>query len=239
MEIAFLYYKNQPLTMTSNQALKLVNVKKSFSQASQTIDVIKGVNLEIKKGELALLIGPSGSGKTTMLQISGLLDSPSSGEVFINNINTSNASDEVRTKIRRDNIGFVYQSHHLLPEFSALENAALPLLIQGKSKNESFKKAEEILKEIGLADRLNHKPSQLSGGQQQRVAIARAIITKPSLLLADEPTGNLDSEIAMKVFDLIKDLAKNHEIGCLVVTHNTELSKKSDKIFTIKDGALI
>ncbi len=225
--------------MISNKALQLRNVKKSFSQANQKIDIIKGVNLEIQKGELALLVGPSGAGKTTILQISGLLDSPSSGEVFINDINTSNASDEVRTKIRRDNIGFVYQSHHLLPEFSALENTSLPLLIQGKSKSESFKKAEEILKEIGLGDRLNHKPAQLSGGQQQRVAIARAVITKPSLLLADEPTGNLDSEIAIKVFDLIKDLAKNHNIGCLVVTHNHEFGKKSDKIFTIKDGALI
>lgn len=224
--------------MTNNQALELKNIRKNFLQANQELEIIKGINLEIKKGELALLIGPSGSGKTTILQISGLLDCPTSGEILVNGINASKASDEIRTKIRRENIGFVYQAHHLLPEFSAIENAALPLLIQGNNKDESFKRAEEILKEIGLADRLYHKPSELSGGQQQRVAIARAVITKPSLILADEPTGNLDSEIAIKVFDLIKDLAKAHNIGCLMVTHNLELGKKSDKIFSIKDGIL-
>lgn len=225
--------------MTNNKALQLIDVKKSFSQANQEIEIIKGVNLEIKKGELASLIGPSGAGKTTILQIAGLLDSPTSGQVFINDINATKSNDENRTKIRRENIGFVYQSHHLLPEFSALENTALPLLIQGKNKIEALKQAQEILQQVELADRLHHKPAQLSGGQQQRVAIARAVITKPSLILADEPTGNLDSEIANKVFDLIQTLVKKYNIGCLTVTHNEELAKKSDKIFKVKDGIVL
>jgi lipoprotein-releasing system ATP-binding protein len=218
--------------------LELENIKKSFSQANQKIEVLKGANLKIKKGQMASLIGPSGSGKTTILQIAGLLDTPNSGKILINGIDASKADDEVRTKIRKNHIGFVYQSHHLLPEFSALENAALPLLIQGKNKDEAFAAAKKILEEVGLEDRFDHKPSQLSGGQQQRVAIARALISKPSLILADEPTGNLDAEIAEKVFEILQRLVKTYEIGCLVVTHNLDLAQKSDKIFTIKNGAI-
>ena len=218
--------------------LELENIKKSFSQANQKIEVLKGANLKIKKGQMASLIGPSGSGKTTILQIAGLLDTPNSGKILINGIDASKADDEVRTKIRKNHIGFVYQSHHLLPEFSALENAALPLLIQGKNKDEAFAAAKKILEEVGLEDRFDHKPLQLSGGQQQRVAIARALISRPSLILADEPTGNLDAEIAAKVFEILQRLVKTYEIGCLVVTHNLDLAQKSDKIFTIKNGAI-
>ncbi len=218
--------------------LELENIKKSFSQANQKIEVLKGANLKIKKGQMASLIGPSGSGKTTILQIAGLLDTPNSGKILINGIDASKADDEVRTKIRKNHIGFVYQSHHLLPEFSALENAALPLLIQGKNKDEAFAAAKKILEEVELEDRFDHKPSQLSGGQQQRVAIARALISRPSLILADEPTGNLDAGIAAKVFEILQRLVKTYEIGCLVVTHNLDLAQKSDKIFTIKSGAI-
>jgi len=218
--------------------LELENIKKSFSQANQKIEVLKGANLKIKKGQMASLIGPSGSGKTTILQIAGLLDTPNSGKILINGIDASKADDEVRTKIRKNHIGFVYQSHHLLPEFSALENAALPLLIQGKNKDEAFAAAKKILEEVGLEDRFDHKPSQLSGGQQQRVAIARALISRPSLILADEPTGNLDAEIATKIFGILQELVKSYEIGCLVVTHNLDLAQKSDKIFTIKNGVI-
>ena len=218
--------------------LELENIKKSFSQANQKIEVLKGANLKIKKGQMASLIGPSGSGKTTILQIAGLLDTPNSGKILINGIDASKADDEVRTKIRKNHIGFVYQSHHLLPEFSALENAALPLLIQGKNTDEAFAAAKKILEEVGLEDRFDHKPSQLSGGQQQRVAIARALISRPSLILADEPTGNLDAGIAAKVFEILQRLVKTYEIGCLVVTHNLDLAQKSDKIFTIKSGAI-
>ncbi len=218
--------------------LKLVNVIKYFSQADQKIEVIKGADLEVKKGELVALIGPSGSGKTTLLQIAGLLDVASSGQILINNIDASKADDKTRTEIRKRHIGFVYQFHHLLPEFSALENVAMPLLIQGKSKDVAFAAATKILEEVGLSDRLNHKPAELSGGQQQRVALARAVVTKPSLILADEPTGNLDSEFAEKIFTLLQSLVKNYEIGCLVVTHNLELTKKADRVVSIRDGVI-
>jgi lipoprotein-releasing system ATP-binding protein len=218
--------------------LSLINVSKNFTQANQKISVLRDANLEIKKGELVALIGPSGSGKTTILQVAGLLDGASSGQVIINKIDASKADDKTRTLIRKNHIGFVYQFHHLLPEFSALENVALPLLIQNKDKKESLILAEKILQEVGLSDRLNHKPAELSGGQQQRVALARAIITKPSLILADEPTGNLDAELSQKVFDLLRQLVKNHQIGCLVVTHNLELAKKTDRVATIKNGMI-
>ena len=218
--------------------LNLLNVEKNFFQADQKIEVLKGLNLEIKKGELVALIGPSGSGKTTLLQIAGLLDSSTSGQVIINGIDASKSDDKARTEIRKNHIGFVYQFHHLLPEFSALENVALPLLIQGKSRKEAFALAEKILQEVDLSNRLNHKPAELSGGQQQRVAIARAAVTKPSLILADEPTGNLDSELSEKIFTLLKNLVKSHEIGCLVVTHNMELAKKADRIVGIRDGVI-
>ncbi len=214
--------------------LKIINVTKNLFQADQKITAIGDVNLEIKKGELVALTGPSGSGKTTLLQIAGLLDSPSSGEVWIGGIDASKADDKTRTELRKNHLGFVYQFHHLLPEFSALENAALPLLIQGKSRQEAFETAEKTLREVGLADRLNHKPAQLSGGQQQRVALARAIVGKPKLILADEPTGNLDSELSEKIFTLFRDLVKNYEIGCLVVTHNLELAKKADRVVSLK-----
>jgi lipoprotein-releasing system ATP-binding protein len=216
--------------------LKLLNIEKNFFQADQKIEVLKGINLEIKKGELVALIGPSGSGKTTLLQIAGLLDSATSGQILIGGIDSSKANDKTRTEIRKNHVGFVYQFHHLLPEFSALENVALPLLIQEKSRKEAFEIAEKILAEVGLSDRLNHKPSELSGGQQQRVALARAVVTKPSLILADEPTGNLDSEFAGKIFELLQNLVKTYQIGCLVVTHNMELAKKADRVISIRDG---
>ena len=218
--------------------LLLRNIRKNFFQASQKIEALKEVNLEIKKGELVSLIGPSGSGKTTLLQIAGLLDSASEGQIFINDIDASKADDKTRTEIRKNHIGFVYQFHHLLPEFSALENAALPLLIQGKSKDFAFNEARKILSEVELQDRLNHKPSELSGGQQQRVALARAVITRPSIILADEPTGNLDSDLSGKIFTLLQELVKNYEIGCLVVTHNLELAKRTNRIISIKDGVV-
>lgn len=217
----------------SETILELSNIKKFFTQGEQKIEVIKNGNLKIKKSELVALVGPSGSGKTTLLQIAGLLDNPNSGEIKINNI-TVQKDDKIRTDIRKNNIGFIYQFHHLLPEFSALENVALPLLIQGKSKEEAYKEATKILEEVELGDRINHKPSALSGGQQQRTAIARAIVTKPSLILADEPTGNLDYELSKKIFDLFLKLVKSNNIACLIVTHNKELSTKADRVLEIE-----
>ena len=220
----------------SNLVLK--NINKSFSQGKQEIAVIKNANLTIAKGESVALVGPSGAGKTTFLQIAGLLENPDSGQIFIGNVDAAKAIDQIRTYLRKNHIGFIYQSHHLLPEFSALENVAMPLLIKNIKKKQAFSQAEEILAEIGLEDRLTHLPSQLSGGQQQRVAVARAIVGKPSVLLADEPTGNLDSENADNVFQLILKLSRQHQISSLIVTHNLELAKKMDRIVSIKDGVL-
>ena len=220
----------------SNLVLK--NINKSFFQGKQKIAVIKNANLTIAKGESVALVGPSGAGKTTFLQIAGLLENPDSGQILIGNVDAAKAIDQIRTDLRKNHIGFIYQSHHLLPEFSALENVAMPLLIKNIKKKQAFLQAEEILVEIGLEDRLTHLPSQLSGGQQQRVAVARAIVGKPSVLLADEPTGNLDSENADNVFQLILKLSRQHQISSLIVTHNLELAKKMDRIVSIKDGVL-
>ena len=218
--------------------LELEKVSKNFYQAEQKIEIIKNADFSINSSEFLSLIGPSGSGKTTILQICGMLDNPTSGAVIINGKNMAKANDELRTKVRKLNIGFIYQFHHLLPEFSALENVALPLLIQGVATIEAYKKAQETLNEVELGDRLDFKPSQLSGGQQQRVAIARAIVAKPKLILADEPTGNLDYELSKKIFELLQDLTKKHQIACLIVTHNLELAKKTDKILKIKNGII-
>ncbi|MES2678110.1 MAG: ABC transporter ATP-binding protein [Pseudomonadota bacterium] len=218
--------------------LVLKNINKSFLSGKQEIAVIKNANLNIAKGESVALVGPSGAGKTTFLQIAGLLDNPDSGQILIGNVDASLANDAARTDLRKNHIGFIYQFHHLLPEFSALENVMMPLLIRNVEKKSALLQAEEILVEIGLKDRLKHLPSQLSGGQQQRVAVARAIIGKPSVLLADEPTGNLDSESADNVFNLIIKFSKQYQISSLIVTHNLELSKKMDRIISIKDGVL-
>lgn len=215
-------------------ALNLVNVSKSYTQADQKIEIIKNFNFVLEQKELVALTGYSGSGKTTLLQIAGLLDIPTSGQVFINEIEASNSNDQIRTTIRKNNIGFVYQFHHLLPEFSALENVALPLLIRGENKKDARDKAKKILDEVELSNRIHHHPFELSGGQQQRVALARAIVAKPSLILADEPTGNLDAELSEKIFSILVKLVKNYEISCLVVTHNAELAKKADRIVLLK-----
>ncbi|MFZ9469449.1 MAG: ABC transporter ATP-binding protein [Rickettsiales bacterium] len=221
-----------------NAILQTIDISKNFTQANNKIAVLKNINLKIMPADFVSLVGPSGSGKTTLLQICGLLDNPSSGNIIINGKEMAKSSDKIRTEIRKKQIGFIYQFHHLLPEFSAIENTALPLFIQGVNKSKALQIAKEILEEIELGDRINFKPAQLSGGQQQRVAIARAIASKPKLILADEPTGNLDSELSEKIFSLLKNLTKKYEISCLVVTHNLELAKKTDRILTIKNGFL-
>ncbi|MFM8185362.1 MAG: ABC transporter ATP-binding protein [Alphaproteobacteria bacterium] len=218
--------------------LQTIDICKDFTQANNKISVLKNINLQIMPADFVSLVGPSGSGKTTLLQICGLLDNPTSGKIIIDGKEMAKSSDKIRTEIRKNKIGFIYQFHHLLPEFSAIENTALPLFIQGVNKSKALKIAKEILEEIELGDRIDFKPAQLSGGQQQRVAIARAIASKPKLILADEPTGNLDSELSEKIFSLLKNLTKKYEISCLVVTHNLELAKKTDRILTIKNGFL-
>lgn len=239
--------KNLMMTMMTLQknaknnmsaVLQTIDICKNFTQANNKISVLKNINLQIMPADFVSLVGPSGSGKTTLLQICGLLDNPTSGNIIIDGKEMAKSSDKIRTAIRKNKIGFIYQFHHLLPEFSAVENTALPLFIQGLNKSKALKIAKEILEEIELGDRIDFKPAQLSGGQQQRVAIARAIASKPKLILADEPTGNLDSELSEKIFSLLKNLTKKYEISCLVVTHNLELAKKTDRILSIKNGFL-
>ena len=216
--------------------LKFINVNKNFVQAGHIVEVLKEINLDIKAGELIALTGQSGSGKTTLLQLAGLLDSPTNGEILNHN---EKIDDQKNTELRKKNIGFVYQFHHLLPEFSAIENVAMPLLIQNINPKQAFIQAQEILKEVELQNYLNSKPDSLSGGQQQRVAIARAIVGKPKLILADEPTGNLDNELAKKVFDILRHLTDKYQIACLIATHNLELAQKTHRKINLKSGRII
>ena len=211
---------------------------KSFFIQNKELKILKNINLSLDPGRITALVGPSGSGKTTLLQIAGLLDNPTSGKVIFDNINLSNSSDKERTEFRKNNIGFIYQDHNLLPEFNSVENIALPLLIKNKDKKLALKKAEEILEKIDLSDKKNSFPYELSGGQQQRIAIARAIITKPKILFADEPTGNLDSKNAQNIFQIFYDFTKEYKINSLIVTHNMDLAKKMDQIITIEDGQI-
>lgn len=223
----------------SDTVLKLVNVCQSFSQANRTVDVLKDVNLSIDKGEVVGLVGPSGSGKSSLLHIAGLLEKPKSGDVFISGRKSNEFSDKEKTKSRRDNIGFVYQYHHLLPEFTALENVAMPLIIAGQSKESSLERAEELLVTAGLQERLTHRPSELSGGEQQRVAIARALANKPDLVLADEPTGNLDPDTGDKLFALLSDTVKQEKTAILIVTHNLELAGRCDRQYRLHLGQIL
>lgn len=221
-----------------SNVLTLSNIKRSYAQGDNSLEVLKDITFSIAAGEVVALLGASGSGKSTLLQIAGLLDLPSSGEVVVAGQNMSTANDAARTAARRNHIGFVYQFHHLLPEFSALENVALPQLIAGRSPQEANVKASELLASLGLSARVSHRPAKLSGGEQQRVAIARALANRPQLLLADEPTGNLDAHTADEVFALLMKTAKEHRIGALIATHNLELARRMDHVVQLKDGVL-
>lgn len=212
--------------------LTLSNLHKSYPSGESRLEVLKGFDLTINAGEIVALVGPSGCGKTTLLQLAGLLDTPDSGEVVLGGENAKQ-NDRIRTKLRLKYLGFVYQFHHLLPEFSALENVMLPQLITGTSKKEARTRAEKLLGDVGLSARLNHRPAQLSGGEQQRVAIARALSNKPKLLLADEPTGNLDPETADAVFNGFMQYVKAEGCAVLLVTHNPELAKKVNRIISL------
>lgn len=222
----------------SNTTLSLSNITKVYEQAGEKLMVLSNLNLEIKSGEVVALVGQSGSGKTTLLQIAGLLDNPTSGVVKICGEDLSTANDKKRTLMRRKYLGFVYQFHHLLPEFSALENVVLPQMIAGVSKVEAEKKAKDLLGELGLSARLSHRPTRLSGGEQQRVAIARALANNPALVFADEPTGNLDPKTADGVFEIFVKLAKERGQSALVATHNHELAGRMDRMVHLDGGVL-
>ena len=210
--------------------LQLQNITHYYQQGDNKLQVLSALNLCVARGECVALVGQSGSGKTTLLQIAGLLDNPTSGEVLVAGEDMSKANDSLRTATRKNQIGFVYQFHHLLPEFSALENVMLPQMIAGVSRGKAEKRALELLTSLGLASRTSHRPAKLSGGECQRVAIARALANNPSLLLADEPTGNLDPQTAAEVFAMFLKLAKERGLALLVATHNMELAGKMDRI---------
>jgi lipoprotein-releasing system ATP-binding protein len=222
----------------SNSALTLTGITKIYQQGESSLTVLNNLNIEVKAGEVVALVGQSGAGKTTLLQIAGLLDNPTSGEVKINSEDLSAADDKKRTLARQKNIGFIYQFHHLLPEFTALENVVLPQMIAGSPRKSAEEKAASLLGLLGLSDRLHHRPAKLSGGEQQRVAVARAMANNPTLVLADEPTGNLDPSTAENVFSMFMKLAKNSMQSALVATHNIELAKRMDRIVHLEGGVL-
>lgn len=222
----------------SNAVLIAKDIRKSFGMGDNRLDVLRGVNVTLNAGEMVALVGPSGSGKSTLLQIIGLLDKAGSGELSIAGETVIADSDNQRTALRNKRIGFVYQFHHLLPEFSALENVNLPQMIAGKSPAEASARSKELLTKVGLEHRLTHRPSELSGGEQQRVAIARALANKPQLLIADEPTGNLDHANSMKVFNVLREVCVNEQVAILMATHNLELAQQLNRVIEMKDGII-
>ncbi len=211
------------------------NIKKSYGQ----LEVLKGINIKVDKGEMVSIVGSSGAGKTTLLQIMGTLLKPDSGNIIINNVNTSQLSEKALAKFRNRSIGFVFQFHHLLPEFTAFENVCIPGYIGNFNKKETEEKALDLLNRLGLSERANHKPAELSGGEKQRVAIARALINNPEVILADEPSGNLDSKNATELYNIFLELRKDFNQSFVIVTHNEEHAKLTDRKLTIKDGIII
>ncbi|WP_439814485.1 ABC transporter ATP-binding protein [Zavarzinia sp. CC-PAN008] len=223
----------------SDVALALTGIRRSFVSGTARLDVLRGVDLAIQPGEIVALVGPSGSGKSTLLHIAGLLERADAGEIRIAGQAISSASDAERTATRRTALGFVYQFHHLLPEFSAAENVMLPQFIAGRQRGEASARAAELLARVGLDKRGHHRPGKLSGGEQQRVAIARALANRPAVLLADEPTGNLDHGTAEIVFGELMHLVREDRLAALIATHNPDLAARMDRIVTLKDGVLV
>ncbi|MBA5776517.1 ABC transporter ATP-binding protein [Stappia sp. F7233] len=219
--------------------LELVDIRKSFSEGKGRLNVLKGANLTLYPGQIVALVAPSGAGKSTLLQIAGLLERPDEGEVYIGGVACGRASDSQRTAIRRNDIGFVYQFHHLLPEFTALENVALPQLIRGLDRKEAEERSRQLLGYMRLSERVTHRPAELSGGERQRVAIARAVANAPRLLLADEPTGNLDPKTAAYVFDALVALVRASGLAAVLATHNLELAERMDRRITLEDGLVL
>jgi lipoprotein-releasing system ATP-binding protein len=223
----------------SELALRLVDLRRTFASGAGELVVFDDVNLEIAPREVVGLIGPSGSGKSSLLHAAGLLEQPSGGEVWIDGVSAWGLDDRGRTRVRREKIGFVYQFHHLLPEFDALENVATPALIAGRSKRDAQQAAETLLARMGLGERLHHRPAQLSGGEQQRVAIARALINDPVLILADEPTGNLDPDTSQIVFGTLLEAVRERGAAAFIATHNLELGRYMDRVMALDHGALV
>ncbi len=223
----------------TSPVLRLERLERAYTQGNRRIDVLKSASASFLPGETVALLGPSGAGKSTLLHIAGLLERPDSGQVLINGVDCGQLSDNDQTRMRRMEVGFVYQFHHLLPEFSALENVMLPQLILGQSRAQADARAKDLLGSLGLAERWDHRPAQLSGGEQQRVAIARAVANSPKLLLADEPTGNLDPHTAELVFEQLLKLVRQSGVAAVVATHNLDLAARMDRTLRLADGLLV
>ncbi|MFC6167755.1 lipoprotein-releasing ABC transporter ATP-binding protein LolD [Acinetobacter terrestris] len=224
----------------SNIVLEAKNISKSFTDGKTTVEVIKNLSLQVKAGEFVSIVGSSGSGKSTLLHVLGGLDGPTEGEVFLNGKRFDTLGEAERGYLRNQHLGFVYQFHHLLPEFTALENVAMPLMLRaGTTYKQSKEQAEYLLNRVGLSHRMTHKPGELSGGERQRVALARALVAKPELMLADEPTGNLDRKNAVKIFELLSELRSEFNMAMLIVTHDEQLAQAGDSILHMQDGIWI
>ena len=222
----------------SDPVLSIRGLRRTYKSGDKTLTVLNGADLDVRPGEIVGLIGPSGSGKSSLLHAAGLLEHPDEGRIVIEGRDCSDLSDRQRTRVRLATIGFVYQAHHLLAEFTALDNVALPQMIAGRSRKAARARARDLLASLGLAERVDHQPAQMSGGEQQRVAIARALANSPRLLLADEPTGNLDPHTSAAVFDSLYALARQEGVAALVATHNLELAKHMDRVLALKGGHL-
>ena len=221
----------------SNFILDAKHITKSFTDGKSSVDVIRGLDLQVKAGEFVAIVGSSGSGKSTLLHVLGGLDSPTSGEVYLQGKRFDHLNETQRGFLRNQYLGFVYQFHHLLPEFTALENVAMPLMLrEGTQYKQVKQQAEYLLERVGLSHRIMHKPGELSGGERQRVAMARALVTKPALMMADEPTGNLDRSTAVKIFELLSDLRREFNMAMLIVTHDEQLAQAADSILHMQDG---
>jgi len=219
--------------------LKAIDIAKDYNDgARDDLHVLRNINFDLGRAETAAIIGSSGSGKTTLLNILGGLDEPSSGQVLLNDVDVHKLNEKQRCKVRNEHFGFIYQFHHLLPEFTALENVSMPLLIRGDSVDVSTERAEKVLSDVGLSKRMQHKPGELSGGERQRAAIARALIHQPDCILADEPTGNLDRKNAEQAIDLITDLNREYNTSLVIVTHDLRIAERMDNMFTLEDGIL-
>lgn len=223
----------------SEPVLRLDTVVRTFEQGGKRLEVLRGASLDVAAGEIVALVGPSGSGKSTLLHLAGLLEKPDEGEVFVAGESSSALPEHRLTELRLKYLGFVYQYHHLLPEFSAVENIVVPQMIAGVDRSDAKTRAQALLDSLGLSERYDHRPGLLSGGEQQRVAIARALANDPAVLLADEPTGNLDPHTADDVFDSLLALSKEHGLAAIVATHNPELAKRMDRVIRLEEGVLV
>jgi len=224
--------------VSDKKKIKIRDLTKIYGDGVE-VRALDGVDLDIEKGEFIAIIGPSGSGKSTLLNMIGILDTPTSGTILLDGVDVTTASQKQRSKIRNQKLGFIFQYHHLLPDFNAVENVMMPLLINGIKKSKAKKIACEMLEEVGLYDRANHRPNQLSGGQNQRVAIARALANNPDIVIGDEPTGNLDSKASDIIYDLLRKLNKEHDQTFILVTHDERMADKTDRIIRLVDGKIV